>query len=294
MLIDFKMSFLGLGFARCGTTWLNEVLKEHPEICMPRERELSYFCTEPLWSTVCNYSRGKEWLVNKYSHAQNGQRLGEFNTIYISNPTSPQIIKNLCPDVKLLISYRNPTQRLYSMYYMLKRLYSMPDTFEAFLKKHQKYIESGYYYTLTKRFIDLFDISQFHFILLDDIDNNPSRTCKKLYEFLNVSPDFMPSCLDIKVNKARNSKITFLSNIVGELSEFLKNRSWGNRVHQTLEALGVHHVSRKLSDFNTVSSDIPPIQKATSKHLNAIYEKECRLLGDLLERDVCSLWSLSS
>jgi len=36
-------SFLGIGAARAGTTWLSDKLMQHPEIWMPRRKELHYF-----------------------------------------------------------------------------------------------------------------------------------------------------------------------------------------------------------------------------------------------------------
>ena len=38
----FGPVFIGVGFQRCGTSWLNKVLFEHPDICKP-ESGLHFF-----------------------------------------------------------------------------------------------------------------------------------------------------------------------------------------------------------------------------------------------------------
>ena len=39
----FNIDFIGVGFPKCGTTWLTECLREHPEIALPNRKHLSFF-----------------------------------------------------------------------------------------------------------------------------------------------------------------------------------------------------------------------------------------------------------
>ena len=38
-----RPDFVIPGFARCGTTWLYEVLRRHPGIFLPERKELNFF-----------------------------------------------------------------------------------------------------------------------------------------------------------------------------------------------------------------------------------------------------------
>jgi len=281
----FCLNFLGIGFARSGTTWLNESLKAHPQIGMPKERELNYFCTDPLWSTVSNQEKDLNWLKKRFDHCKHMDIKGEFNTIYIMDPSAPILIKAY-PDIKLIISYREPADRLLSMYYMLKRLYSIPDSFEKFLEKEPKYIETGYYYTLTKRFLKHFDRQKFHYIIFDDIIDNPAKVLSDLYKFLGVTSDFVPSFLNERVNSGKVPASKFLRDTMGNSSEYLKSRSWGRKLHSLLASFGIHEIARKISDLNVASISLPPMREETRHFLKEIYTDEVSNLQGLIKRDL--------
>ena len=125
MFKTFRLDFVSIGCARSGTTWLRECLQEHPQICVSDLKELCYFCSDPQWAPFSNNFRSENWLNKRFSHYKPGQIKGELTPFYISDPTSPVLIKKAFPDIKILVSYRNPVDRLYSMYYISMSFFSM-------------------------------------------------------------------------------------------------------------------------------------------------------------------------
>ena len=57
-----KPEFLIIGVQKCGTTWLWEMLKQHPGTDLPERKEIHSFGSAEL------YRNGKDWY---YSHFQN-------------------------------------------------------------------------------------------------------------------------------------------------------------------------------------------------------------------------------
>jgi len=39
----FKPDFIGVGMAKCGSTWVTQILQEHPDIFIPEKKELNFF-----------------------------------------------------------------------------------------------------------------------------------------------------------------------------------------------------------------------------------------------------------
>ena len=288
MAENFTLDFIGIGVARCGTSWILECLNEHPQICTPKARELAYFSTDPLWRTTTNHHKGENWLKKCFSHSKLGQIQGEYTTTYISDTSSPKLIKERNPNAKIVVSYRNPVDRLYSFYHMMNRLYPTIDTFEEFIERDSMYIESGFYFTQTQRFLKLFDKKKFFFAVYDDIPEKPEAIIKDLYDFLEVDSNFIPSCLYNKVNTANGVKSTFIKDIMGNTAEFLKSSSLGLKLNRFLDSIGIHDLARWVHYRNLKATEFPPMKQETRSHLIDIYSKENCLLGDLINRDLSS------
>ncbi|GAB1259762.1 sulfotransferase [Aurantivibrio plasticivorans] len=56
-----KPDFLGIGAARSGTTWLSAQLQQHPNVWMPRRKELHYFTRDPSYLSS-SYLKEGGWI----------------------------------------------------------------------------------------------------------------------------------------------------------------------------------------------------------------------------------------
>jgi hypothetical protein len=100
--------FVGIGAQRCGTTWLYEMLKSHPQIRMSTEKELNFFNV--------NYHRGIEWYQKFFIGTPSHMICGEYSPRYLANKNTPKRIKQTIPGAKLLVSLRNPVEQVFSRY----------------------------------------------------------------------------------------------------------------------------------------------------------------------------------
>ena len=280
------MDFVGIGCASSGTTWLHSALAEHPEICMPKTKELMFFNKNPLWATQANYHKGLSWLAKQFRHCSGVVVKGEISPIYISCPESAQLIHCHRLDIKLLVSFRNPVDRLYSMYYMLSRLYPLPDTFDEFLQQRPELIASGHYHTLISNYLEFFSRSQFHFILYDDIISDPAQVIRQLYEFLGVTSGYQSRLTAKRINPRRTCRSTLLRNMLGSGAEQLKQGATRMRINSALSTLGVHRLARWIADLNTKPMATPPMNPTVRRWLIDAYADEIRGLERLLGRDL--------
>jgi hypothetical protein len=99
--------FIGLGAPKCATTWIAQCLFETEGIFMSSPKEIHYF-TSNFDKTVAWYESHFPNTPAKY-HAS-----GEFSTCYLSSPKAILRIKHYYPYARLLVSVRNPLDRLIS------------------------------------------------------------------------------------------------------------------------------------------------------------------------------------
>lgn len=122
--------FYIVGAPRSGTTALYSVLSNHPQTCMPLEKEPMFFS---LWDQPPFYEIRKtrhklSWVkvtldeyLELFSGAKDGQILGEGSTWYLyKHKTVIPNIKRLYGDdfrkIKIIILLRNPAERAWSQY----------------------------------------------------------------------------------------------------------------------------------------------------------------------------------
>ena len=114
------------GASRSGTTFLFGLLGQHPDIFVPDRKELQFFEKEG------EFKKGMSYYEEYFSKATNekirleisppyfhkGLLLGEnFEHLYWPEDDAATRIRNAIPNVKILITLRNPVHRLYSQYH---------------------------------------------------------------------------------------------------------------------------------------------------------------------------------
>ena len=78
---EYKIDFIGIGAAKAGSTWVADNLRRHPDIFIPKKKELNYFCKTELATRVPNYRYKKplSWYHAFFTDAGPGQVKGEIS-----------------------------------------------------------------------------------------------------------------------------------------------------------------------------------------------------------------------
>ena len=106
--------FLGLGVQKGGTTTLQRLLEQHPQVWLPPEKELHFFSL--------HYARGQRWYADRFADAAAHQCCGDITPYYIFHPHAAQRIADLLPDARLIVLLRDPVERCLSQYFHSCRL----------------------------------------------------------------------------------------------------------------------------------------------------------------------------
>ncbi|MDH5767015.1 MAG: sulfotransferase domain-containing protein [Gammaproteobacteria bacterium] len=182
-------TFIGIGAPKTATTFLDQCLKEHPEIFMPLSKEPHFFGSA--------YHHGVNEYLRFFEGAERYNCRGEISTSYFHHPAAAGRIKDLIPNAKIILSVRNPVEQVYSLYWQSKRhnFYQSVEndinlTFSQALNKYpERLLEPARYHTHLKRWLELFPNEQVYILFYDDVKVDPKKALSGVYKFLGVSVD---------------------------------------------------------------------------------------------------------
>lgn len=174
---DRLPSFFVIGPPRTGTSWLHEVLSKYATLSHPT-KETRFFDK--------HFDRGLEWYGSHYRKIAQGKPVGEVAPTYFASPEARERIAKLVPDAKIVCTFRNPVDRVLSLY-RLKRAYGfIPWNFEEALERDPELMESSRYAAHLKEWQKTFGTAQILATTHDDMQNDPQGYLDRLVAFLGL------------------------------------------------------------------------------------------------------------
>lgn len=178
-----------VGAMKGGTTSLHRYLGMHPEINMSKMKELNFF------DTRVNWSRGMEWYSSQFNPG--AKIIGETSPLYARYPRSEGIVERMAdvvPDAKLIYMVRDPINRLLSHYIEVVDQFRILKPFEEILpnieNEQEGFVSCSQYHMQIECFLQQYDESRLHVVSLEDMNAEPQRVMKRIFEFLDVDANF--------------------------------------------------------------------------------------------------------
>lgn len=198
-----RPSFIGIGTGKAGTTWLWGMLRQHPEIFLPSEKELHYFDEEwygPPGLRNERADRPLAWYLAHFEEAGPDQLCGEITPSYLWNPTAAKLLNQFDPDLKLFAILRDPTERVFSSFqFSLLKGEIEQMAFEQALTEHPYLVERTRYGQFLDRYLDHFPPDQLAIRFYDDLRSDPRAFLIDIESYLGVS-SFVPDDVDERQN----------------------------------------------------------------------------------------------
>ena len=179
---NVTLNFIGIGAAKCGTTWLHHSLGHHPDICMPSpQKELLFY----------DYNfRDERYLADQFQHRERGQICGEFSPSYFIGKCVPERIFQRDSGAKFIVCVRNPVDRAYSHYCMHYKGGTVSASPEDEIVPGNRLFDDSCYRANIERFLEFFPDERFHIIKQEDMRVDPDTTLANLFGFLGVNREF--------------------------------------------------------------------------------------------------------
>jgi len=242
-------NFFIVGTAKAGTTSLYEYLKGVPGIYMSPVKEPNYFSviTTPSNHELSPY-KDKTKYQDLFSKVKNEKIIGEASPTYLADPDSPKLIHKVSPNAKILISLRDPIERIFSFYLMLVRLgetkLSFHEELELSLKTENEgeipklRLASGLYFENVKRYVNTFGSNQVKIIIFEEFIKNPHATVEEILKFLGINFKFeaFDSTVYNPFTIVRGSTAQFFmkNKIIRKISEKFISKSGRRALRETL------------------------------------------------------------
>lgn len=106
--------FLVIGGLKCGTSSLYAAMAEHPQIMWARKKELHFFDGPRAPRGVAAYRTSFPLRRRLRAH---GAITGEATASYLFEPAALPAVRAALPDVRLIVSVRDPVERAISHYF---------------------------------------------------------------------------------------------------------------------------------------------------------------------------------
>jgi len=192
--MDRWPNFFIVGTGKAGTTSLYEYLKQVPGIFMSPEKEPNYFSQVAISKDDPHrfMIRDKKKYLELFKNVKNEKIIGDATPNYLCDPNVPHLIHKVSPNAKILITLRNPTDRIFSQYQMLLNLgrisYSTEKLVESLEKNGRRPNQTvqEFYTPLVKRYLDVFGAKHVKIIIFEEWIKNIRETIMSIVEFLGL------------------------------------------------------------------------------------------------------------
>lgn len=205
-----SLDFIVIGAAKSGTTTLFELVKDHPQLSIPRNKEVPFFSDEAI------YHKGFEWYLNTYfGKSLNDSLWGTMTPQYMlgENATNPELvarrIKEVLPDVKLIAILRHPIKRAFSHYRMAAQRGYITKNFEKAVEdlledktlgqsrlqdinEANTFLLGSEYGHILQAYYQHFKPEQILVLDAEDLKSQPENVMRSLFKFLNIDEDYQP------------------------------------------------------------------------------------------------------
>jgi len=176
--------FLGIGAQKAGTTWLYEMLNQHPDISFPLGKEAHY------WDKQYPKRTPAEYLSNFNSSTWVE---GEITPAYAFLPLDIiTVIYNLYPHLNLFFIIRNPIERAWSSAKMAlgRAEMELNEASDQWFIDHfnsKGSLIRGDYESNLRNWTSIFNKKQLQVILFDDIKNKPRSILLECCKHLEIN-----------------------------------------------------------------------------------------------------------
>jgi len=175
--------FIAVGPGRTATTWLHEKLKGRVDL-PAGIKETDFFTT--------NYAKGIDWYAHHFRHATGALPIGEVNP-YFGMPEAAERIQRHLPGCKIICTFRNPVERIYSSYKLWRHYTQTSLAMEEFLIKVPQIIEVTRYAAHLPDWQTRFGAERVLVLLNDDLRAGPQEFLDRVCDFIGIERYPVPS-----------------------------------------------------------------------------------------------------
>jgi Sulfotransferase domain len=169
--------FVGVGSIRTASTWLHLQLQNHTGL--PLVKESNFFNRY--------HDRGLDWYASLFRNAPIDQPLGEFCPTYFPVTAARDRICRDLPGCKIIVALRDPVERAYSHFKMLRHDGYLPNVpFEQALEINPGIVNSSRYATHLMKWFEGAGRENVLVCFYDDLLLDPQGFLNRVCDFIGI------------------------------------------------------------------------------------------------------------
>jgi hypothetical protein len=169
---------IGIGPPRTGSTWLYNALRD--SVDMPDGVK------EPQFFSIF-YDKGIDWYAHHFRSASGQRPIAEISPPYFFHPLAPERIKAHIPNCKIVATMRNPVDRIYSVYKLMRHYgWVRRGTLDEVLASRPDLGGGNRYASHLKTWFSTFGRENVLVTMYDELRDQPQSYLNRVCDFINV------------------------------------------------------------------------------------------------------------
>lgn len=267
-----------IGAERAATTSLLRYLGQHPALYAHRQREFGFVDSRR------EFTRGYGPAFRRYfAGIGPGQEPIAKSIRILYSVEACERVHGMWPQIKLVLSVREPVARAYSGYWMAYRrgveraasfgeaigLERVGPSLRLQSGSHSPYLDRGMYAKHLERVLQVFPRGQLQVLRFEDITRRPQQTCRDVYRFLgSIEADYRPD-----VGQVNNAFALPRSRILAQfLSDQRRGRVLKSMLRSILPAPLLDRIRDALRKANEKGARKPALREDVRAFLHAYYQ----------------------
>lgn len=232
------INFICIGPGRSGTSWLYRILREHPEITLPKVKETEFFNN--------NVQKGFKWYEALFDLGPASNIRGEISNMYYADILALHRINDHLPNVKIIFMARRPSQLFesYLRFGLRRGLSFAMDSAEIGYQPLGVFMGSGYTSRLKKLCLtpgdvmpildavdvakhlsvarEIFGATNVHVVQYEHLRLKSKEVAANVFSFLEVAPLTYFKDYSEVVNASGIPRLKFLGVLASRLAFLLR------------------------------------------------------------------------
>jgi len=201
---------IGMGFRRCGSSWLHACLNAHPYVNKPKDG-LHYYSN--------HFHRGEDWYRKELEKVDHGGGLVEYSVSYSSESDPAEVARRMAASGfagQVFGIVRNPVERAFSDY---RRGVSVLEidtslSFNEALERYPELVQRSRYEHVIGAYEEVLGRERVRIWVLEAIIEDPMGFWKEFCAFLGVDGEVVPSEVTSWGQSARLPRSRLIQNLL--------------------------------------------------------------------------------
>jgi hypothetical protein len=263
------------GFPRCGTTWLHEVFRAHPDIFVPPRKEIHYFDR--------NLSKGLAWYGEQFAGQTVEPLVADVTPTYILERSSLTAMKDQLDPPRIIVVLRNPVDRFHSNYlHEVRAGWDLP-AFEE-VAADPDYVATAFHAHRVEALYELFPADRILIRLFEEGLADAKRYIGEIWEFLGLDP--IESFSTEAVNPSVQPRWLAAHRLLKRMHR------WGRRRHSRRLDLVLDGLKQAYARLLVKRTERPSIPPSLRSQLGAAFVEDATRLSRFADRDLVAFWGL--